>query len=54
MADGRYESVSQAANQIVKIKDTVSPEKDLVEKYERGYEKYRELYPALKNFMGHM
>ena len=54
VADGRYESVSQAANQIVKIKDTVSPEKDLVEKYERGYEKYRELYPALKNFMGHM
>lgn len=54
VADGRYESVFQAVNQIVKIKDTVSPEKDLVEKYERGYEKYRELYPALKNFMGHM
>ena len=54
VADGRYQSVSQAVSAIVKRKETISPDSELVEKYNQGYKKYKELYPALKKFMRHL
>ena len=45
---GEYESVEEAADKLVKIVDTVEPEAELVEKYEKRYQEFRQIYPALK------
>ena len=45
---GEYESVEAAADKLVKIVDTVEPEAELVEKYEKRYQEFRQIYPALK------
>ena len=44
-----YSSVEDAVDRIVTVKETIFPTKDLVEKYERKYSKFKKLYPALKN-----
>ena len=54
VADGRYQSVPQAVSVIVKRKETISPDSELAGKYNQGYKKYKELYPALKKFMRHL
>ncbi len=46
---GEYKDVATAAGEIVKVKETLAPEKDLVEKYEKRYQVWKQLYPALKN-----
>ncbi|MBR3306662.1 MAG: xylulokinase [Lachnospiraceae bacterium] len=45
---GRFASVEEAAERIVKTVGTVEPEKDIAEKYEERYQVFREIYPALK------
>lgn len=45
---GEYPSVEAAADQLVKIVDTVEPEEELVEKYEKRYQIFRQIYPAAK------
>ena len=45
---GEYKSVAEAAERLVKVVDTVEPEAELVRKYEERYQKFRKLYPALK------
>lgn len=45
---GEFENVEAAAAKIVKVIDTVEPEKELVEKYEERYQKFRKIYPAVK------
>ena len=45
-----FASVEDATSKIVRIKDTTEPEAELVEKYQKGYEKFVKLYPALKDF----
>ena len=45
---GEYESVQEAADQLVKVVDTVEPDAKLVAKYEAKYQQFREIYPALK------
>lgn len=47
---GVFSSVQEAADKLVKIIDTEEPDPQLVEKYEEKYQKYRKLYPALKEF----
>lgn len=49
VADGKFESVEVATAKIVRIKDTTEPEAALVEKYQKGYEKFIKMYPALKD-----
>lgn len=49
VAAGEYRSVESAVDEIVKIKEVVKPEKDIVSLYEKKYATYRSLYPALKN-----
>ena len=49
-----YESVENAAEAIVRVVDTVEPEEELVEKYQRRYEEFRRLYPALKTVFKEM
>lgn len=44
-----YESVEKAAKSIIKIKEKIKPEADLVVKYEEKYQKFKKIYPALKD-----
>ncbi|MDD3361279.1 MAG: xylulokinase [Hespellia sp.] len=45
---GEYASVEEAAEELVKVVDTVEPEAELVAKYEEQYQKFVKLYPAVK------
>lgn len=44
-----FENVRTAADRFLAIKETVSPDRELVERYSERYEKYRGIYPAVKN-----
>ena len=46
---GEFASVEEACEQLVKVVDTVEPEAELVAKYEERYQKFRKIYPALKD-----
>lgn len=46
---GEYESVEEATKSIIKIKEKIKPEADLVVKYEEKYQKFKKIYPALKD-----
>ena len=46
---GEYESVEKATKSIIKIKEKIKPEADLVVKYEEKYQKFKRIYPALKD-----
>ena len=52
VACGEYESVEEAAAKIVKIVDTVEPEPALVEKYEKRYQQFKQIYPTCKELFG--
>ena len=45
---GVYHTVEEAARAIVRVCDTISPEPQLVEAYEKHYATFRQVYPALK------
>ena len=45
---GEYESVEAATKSIIKIKERIEPEADLVVKYEERYKRFKNIYPALK------
>jgi xylulokinase len=49
VACGTFKSVEEATKQIVRIRDTTVPEEALVAKYEKGYDSFVKLYPALKD-----
>ena len=46
---GEYQDVISAADAIVKVVQTVEPDPALAAKYEARYQKFRTLYPALKD-----
>jgi xylulokinase len=48
VACGEFASVEEAAARLVKTVETIEPEPELVEKYEKGYQKFRQIYPACK------
>ena len=43
-----YNSIEEAVKKVVGIKETILPIKDLTEIYEKKYNKFKKLYPALK------
>ena len=45
---GAYPDVETIAKKIVKVVETVEPDPELTAKYEERYQKFRKLYPALK------
>lgn len=49
---GEYASVKDAAEQIVNVKETVYPDEKIAELYEKRYNTFRKLYPALKDVFG--
>ncbi len=46
---GEYSSVREAAERIVRIKERIVPERELVRRYSERYSSFRLLYPALKS-----
>ncbi len=51
VGNGEYASVVDAASQIVKRKDSVEPDADLTALYEKRYQSFVKMYPALKDVM---
>ena len=45
---GEYKNVEECAKMLLSVKDSVSPEKELVNLYEERYNKFRQIYPAIK------
>lgn len=45
---GEYENVQAAAEKMIKVVDTIVPDRELAAKYEEKYQKFRQLYPAVK------
>lgn len=50
VACGEYASVEEAAAKIVRVKETVHPDPETAARYEERYQKYRQLYPLLKDW----
>lgn len=48
VADGTFASVEEAAEKIVKVIETIDPEPELAEKYDRQYQKFAKIYPTVK------
>ncbi|MBQ8306807.1 MAG: xylulokinase [Blautia sp.] len=48
VANGEYASVEEAAEKIVRVKSTVEPEPELAARYEEKYQKFRQIYPTVK------
>lgn len=46
---GAFDSVADAAEQLIKKKDQTLPDPALAAKYEKQYEKYRKIYPAIRD-----
>ena len=47
---GTFESVERACEKLVKVIDMVEPDPELVQKYEEKYQKFKQLYPIMKNW----
>lgn len=45
---GEYKTVEEIAKKIVKVVETIEPEPELVKKYEEKYQKFRKIYPTVK------
>ena len=46
---GRYANVIEASKSLVKVVETVEPDPELVEKYEKKYQQFVKLYPTVKD-----
>jgi xylulokinase len=46
---GTFASVEEAAERIVKVTGTVEPESEIAARYEEKYQKFKQIYPALKD-----
>ena len=49
VGSGEYESVQAAADKLISVRETVRPEPELAALYERRYQSFKLLYPALKD-----
>ena len=45
---GRYESVKQATDKFFAVEKEITPDKKLSSLYRERYEKYRKIYPTVK------
>ncbi|MBR3754432.1 MAG: xylulokinase [Clostridia bacterium] len=47
---GEFESVDEACTELIEVADTVKPDEELTALYEKKYNNFKKIYPALKNF----
>ena len=45
---GAFASVEEAGDKLIRVVDVTEPEAELVAKYEKKYQVFKKLYPALK------
>ena len=50
VAAGEYASVEEAVSKIVKMEGTIHPDPEIAKRYEERYQRYRKLYPILKEW----
>ena len=48
VACGEWKNVEEAAEKLVRIKDTISPEPEIAARYEERYARFTKIYPAVK------
>ena len=48
VACGKYPTVIDAAKDLIKVKATVMPDKDITERYEKKYQLFKQIYPTNK------
>lgn len=46
---GEYADIKECAGKFAKFKKTIHPDADIAARYEKQYNKYKEIYPTLKN-----
>ena len=46
---GQFESVQSCVDALVRVTDSVEPDPALAARYEERYQKFRKIYPAMKN-----
>lgn len=51
---GKYASVEEATEKLIKVIDTTEQDPEIVERYNKKYEIFKELYPTLKNMFDKM
>jgi xylulokinase len=49
---GVWPDLEAACGEAIKVAQQIDPDPKLVERYARGYEAYRKVYPALKGIVG--
>ena len=49
VACGEYDSVEEAAAKLVKVVDSVMPDKELAARYEARYRKFAQIYPTVRD-----
>ena len=49
VAAGEYNCVEDVSNALVKVRKTIRPDEKIIERYEDKYNKFRCIYPAMKN-----
>ena len=54
VACGRFSSVRQAARELVRVKSTVEPDRQLTQLYDERYDRFRRIYPACKNLFAQL
>ena len=48
VASGEYKTVADACAKLCEVKETVKPDKILVDKHEAKYRKFKKIYPNCK------
>ena len=48
VACGKYNSVIDAAKDLIKVKATVNPDKEIADRYEKKYQQFKQIYPTNK------
>ena len=48
VACGEYSSVAEAAGKLVRVTETVSPDSEIAARYEAQYQRFRAIYPTVK------
>lgn len=54
VGSGEYDSVEQCADRFVKIKKTILPDGEIVKRYQIKYEKFRKIYPSMKELFNNL